>query len=594
MESCAWAQALVVVNFDLNLGQTVELVFPYATAGLPSADLSNLANLSFPDSTAVRTDQCSLDLCYGYRFRDTSSNPESFHYAVSYFRQRPDLSVSRGYLQKSLVVVSKYPFFTLFESMMNILGPLYFDNGVAALEAGWGNLVSWPFPSDCLCGSSRPTELPFLGEVVDFYLADVLECPLSKLVLPKLSKGFENHIKVSKPSRPRWVNQALSDKTASFRDVNIYTELGRVLGNLWALWEIAMCGEPLMIVGASPRMTCRTSRAVMSLISPLPYLGDYRPYFTVMESDFQHFEDMYDHKALSSCILGITNPFFLKRFCDFNTILLIGLGTTTALSADSVPSTFSLALSRKTSREENIQKALGNPDALLNSRNDPRLISKYPASMSVNKDILSKLLNSKDKSQADEFEISQINNVMLREHFNELTSRFLAPFELFLKPRYVEVDIDQALKLERQNPYLFGLRFPRFEEDKFLDKISEVPKEDIKKHFCFKTSTKTSLIDLYRKFFRSPHFLPWFNMRKEESRRSVDTRVLSLILEVDDTELLETTKPRELGRCAGFITALLQKCLVDKCMSSESITLITLRRHLEIITDAQERLKRAS
>jgi len=64
---------------------------------------------------------------------------------------------------------------------------------------------------------------------------------------------------------------------------------------------------------------------LMSLIDPLWYQGDFRPYFTVYDPDFKHYTQMHDHQRLPAVILGVTNPFFLKSFENCPNILLLGM-----------------------------------------------------------------------------------------------------------------------------------------------------------------------------------------------------------------------------------------------------------------------------
>lgn len=53
-----------------------------------------------------------------------------------YFRQVRDAAAKRGYFQKSLVILSWFPFVPLFSKLLKVLAPKYFELDVAALEAG--------------------------------------------------------------------------------------------------------------------------------------------------------------------------------------------------------------------------------------------------------------------------------------------------------------------------------------------------------------------------------------------------------------------------------------------------------------------------
>jgi len=49
-----------------------------------------------------------------------------------------------------------------------------------------------------------------------------------------------------------------------------------------------------------------------SLVYPLEYIGDIRPYLTIYEKDFKDYNDEHDLKFSNSAIIGIINPFCLK------------------------------------------------------------------------------------------------------------------------------------------------------------------------------------------------------------------------------------------------------------------------------------------
>jgi len=93
--------------------------------------------------------------------------------------------------------------------------------------------------------------------------------------------------------------------------VDVFTPLCAVVSRVWALWELLVLAEPLMVVAPTPGtllghlrtclcllldptvppMTSGMARragdcsaavaALISLIAPLPYSADFRPYFTV-------------------------------------------------------------------------------------------------------------------------------------------------------------------------------------------------------------------------------------------------------------------------------------------------------------------------
>lgn len=59
-----------------------------------------------------------------------------YFYGHVYFRQIKDRAARRGYLQKSLVLITRLPFVTLFSNVVSVLANQFFENGDAGLESG--------------------------------------------------------------------------------------------------------------------------------------------------------------------------------------------------------------------------------------------------------------------------------------------------------------------------------------------------------------------------------------------------------------------------------------------------------------------------
>jgi hypothetical protein len=59
-----------------------------------------------------------------------------------------------------------------------------------------------------------------------------------------------------------------------------------LLRDCWTLWQLLLTAEPLLVVGLSPGDTCAAVAALLNLLAPLQYAADYRPFFTMHDSDF--------------------------------------------------------------------------------------------------------------------------------------------------------------------------------------------------------------------------------------------------------------------------------------------------------------------
>lgn len=91
----------------------------------------------------------------------SSSTSSSYIYGYTYFRQRRDKSIKRGYFQKSVVILSHLPYIALFGEIVSKLGPLYYDHGDPIIEAFINAVTRWPNPAP---GATLP--LPLFGAVL--------------------------------------------------------------------------------------------------------------------------------------------------------------------------------------------------------------------------------------------------------------------------------------------------------------------------------------------------------------------------------------------------------------------------------------------
>lgn len=170
-----WLYGIAVVTFDLELGQSIELILP-KHCKLTEIEKLNLSYLAFPD-----TNSTSLgDFHYHFRIQHDSGHLASYYqyynsvvppalqvdssYLFGYvnFRQKRDRTIKRGFFQKSFVILSKLPFFSLFSTIVHQLAAHYFQYGAAGLEACCQLMDhQWPEPEP-----GKTLFLPLLGNVL--------------------------------------------------------------------------------------------------------------------------------------------------------------------------------------------------------------------------------------------------------------------------------------------------------------------------------------------------------------------------------------------------------------------------------------------
>ncbi len=305
----SWIKAVLVVYFDLEFGQKIELLHP-TTLVLSKEEESNLVFLAFPDSHSNSTG----DTVFSFRFpRATRSagceshSIESVHLNGFVFnRVQRDKSIKRGYLQKSVVILTERSdilLWPLFRHVAGVIGPEYFEcreSAEAFLQAVFQEMASWPKLS---AGATH--ELPLLGSVIQYYVAtdEFRGC------------GYEGAV-----SNVFYSQSLLSKSLSPVDELSVYLNLHTFLSELWTLWEIVLCGESLLVVGQTPEQTSNVVLSLVSLVLPLRYGGEYRPYFTIHDSDFRRI--CASHTA-GNVVVGVTNPFFLRECKDWPNKLLL-------------------------------------------------------------------------------------------------------------------------------------------------------------------------------------------------------------------------------------------------------------------------------
>ncbi|MGH0123647.1 UNVERIFIED_CONTAM: hypothetical protein FKN15_012787 [Acipenser sinensis] len=267
--SC-WLHCICVVGFDLELGQAVEVIYPHHSK-LTDKEKTSICYLSFPDSNSG-DDMfsfllsswflgCLLISCFSVSFQ----RDQGHYYGYVYFRQVRDKTLKRGYFQKSLVIISRLPYVHFYHSLLKLIAPEYFEKTCSDIER-------WPAPVPGIALS-----LPIVGVVV-------------KVRIP-----------------------ACYDKPGT-----IYIDQSAPQ----MLWELVLLGESLVVMAPSPAESSETVLALVSCIAPLKYCSDFRPYFTIHDSEFKEYTTRT--QAPPSVILGVTNPFFAKTLQHWPHIIRIG------------------------------------------------------------------------------------------------------------------------------------------------------------------------------------------------------------------------------------------------------------------------------
>ncbi|KAI8996795.1 hypothetical protein BDB01DRAFT_768514 [Pilobolus umbonatus] len=475
-----WIIGFCVVNFDLEIGQAMDYVYP--PIDLTVAEQKNICFSAFPDSNVFEVG----DQVYNIRVKAstskfTTSGPTidaGFLHGYVFFRQKKDSTIRRGYFQKSLVLLSQHPFVGLFSRMVSILGPAYFDKGQPILEAACMNIIQWLEPEE-----GKMLDLPFLGHLLQ------VELPVP--FKPQLLE-----------TTPFDMNKLKTDSQimASIPIVGLYHHFKDILKDLWLLWELMLLAEPIVVIAPDPGVCSEVIVSLVDLINPIPYCGDYRPYFTIQDTDFKSF--VTKNKPLSSLILGVTNPFFNTAVQHWPNIVRVGRQQLRKPDG-------TLIQTHHNNRGKSKSGLSVKSNALFNFTQG--VISKRKSVISRDRELIKMLTEASVRGYPPDW----ILNNILRRHFVDLTEKFLVPLN-----RYFSTLIPVNISSDGDPP-----RLRPFQTDQFMKSLREHgPQLPFKTSFKTRTSTRDPTKELYTQFLKCGNFATWLQQRTLKAEVEIKKR----------------------------------------------------------------------
>ncbi|KAJ4821931.1 hypothetical protein Tsubulata_041966 [Turnera subulata] len=529
-----WVAAFCIIRFDLEQGQLVEECYP--PGSLTNEEELDVAFSSFPDSVSQHQNRSSIHDCmFFFRIRRRKRSEEGnvagseitevedkelysnsteekvikrtkgrnndrglrYLYGYVFNRQRHDERLKRGGEQKSVVILSHNPFSSVFKPLLQIMGPLFFDIGKKALEHIAAYVSMWPVPAP-----GKLMELPIGNAVLKVNLPPAHCLPLEVGM-------FEESASSMAPFLPN--NQSIPQ--GLFHDSDIFGSFRGILLQLWVLWELLLIGEPILIIGPTPSQCCEAVASLVSLVAPLPCSVDFRPYFTIHDPEFARLNSLQQGSAFPSMVLGVTNLFFLKALRSIPHVVSVG---TPAPNANRAP-----FASKSTGRIPGRPEGFGlqqlslkrfSPSSLLTAvklrRDGPLSLmtehkeaiwSTYTATTKPDTSILNRLVDAGMSPRVEE-SMSVVNNEILRRHFLELTTNFLAPFGPYFRA---------TTPSEGSSPFVDPPPLLPFNSDEFLASLSA---RGVGKFLSKRM--RSNWLDLYKRFLKGPNFMPWFQRRR--------------------------------------------------------------------------------
>ncbi|XP_072327371.1 protein DENND6B isoform X4 [Scyliorhinus torazame] len=455
----AWLECVCVVTFDLELGQAIELVYPHDMR-LTEKEKTSICYLSFPDSYSG----CLGDTQFSFRIRQTVGHKLSMNGdEEKYNRDAP-------VVLQSLVLISRLPFVNLFHSLLQLVAPEYFEKLEPCLEAVCNEVDQWPAPVP-----GKLLSLPVMGVVIQVRIPSRKD---KHGTSPLKQSNQENLLPA--PMVIPTVNEL--DLFGCFQSILIHIQM---------LWELMLLGEPVIVMATSPKISSDTVLALTSCIAPLRYCCDYRPYFTIHDTEFKEYTTRT--QAPPNVILGVTNPFFIKTFQHWPHIIRIG----------------EVRMSGDLPKQIKVKKLM----KLRTLDTKPGIYTSYKTFLHKDKTLIKRLLKGIQRKRP-----AEVQSVIVRLHLLELTQSFIIPLE-----RYVAslMPLQRTITAWKNPPQIRP-----FIKEEFMKTLEYAGPQ-------LTSVQKGDWIGLYRRFLKSPNFDGWFRMRYQEMCKKLEILHLEVLCEAD-------------------------------------------------------------
>uniref|UniRef100_A0A5F9CVN5 DENN domain containing 6B n=1 Tax=Oryctolagus cuniculus TaxID=9986 RepID=A0A5F9CVN5_RABIT len=454
----AWLECVCVVTFDLELGQALELVYP-SDFQLTDKEKGSICYLSFPDSHSG----CLGDTQFSFRMRQCGGQRSPWHSEDRRYNSGAPVAL------QSLVLVSRLPFVRLFQSLLSLIAPEYFDKLAPCLEAVCNEIDQWPAPVP-----GQTLNLPVMGVVIQAHIPSRVDKP--------------------EPSPLKQCDQNLLPAPvvlASVHELDLFRCFRPVLTHVQMLWELMLLGEPLLVLAPSPDVSSELVLALTSCLQPLKFCCDFRPYFTIHDSEFKEFTTRT--QAPPNVVLGVTNPFFIKTLQHWPHVLRVG--------------------EPKMSGDLPKQVKLKKPSRLKTLDTKPGLYTAYTAHLHRDKALLKRLLKGVQKKRPGD-----LQSALLRRHLLELTQSFIFPLEHYMA---------SLMPLQKNiTPWKTPPQIRPFRQEDFLRSLEHSGPQ-------LTCILKGDWLGLYRRFFKSPHFDGWYRQRHREMAHKLEALHLEALCEAD-------------------------------------------------------------
>ncbi|CAF4099893.1 unnamed protein product [Rotaria magnacalcarata] len=546
-----WLYGIAVVTFDLELGQSIELLIPNHCK-LSDKEKLNLSYLSFPDANSTFLG----DIQYHFRIRHESSLPTYYQYYNSivppalqvdsnslfgyvHFRQIRDKTVKRGYFQKSLVLLSKLPFISLFISIVSQLGPNYFQYGLTSLETCCHLMDrQWPEPEP-----GKTLLLPLLGNVLQVRIPTHGDKPFSSSDLIQFrSIVNETMSTTTNSSSGNSIRCPIDDDTDidTTSTHNSQTKQQQKSSNKISS-SSTLPTQPSLIIGV-------TNPFFSKLLNRWPHI------IRVSENNEERFKSKHNEY-----FLGVEHE---EEDSSINDVE----DNTDLSSSPQTPKQASLKRFGTNTKPYKHTRSINSNSSHLTFDIKPGLYTKYKSYLQRDKTILKKLQSTNSQQRPD-----TVQNALIRRFFLELTQSFIIPLERYFTSL---LPLRKYYQPNRKPPTIKD-----FDNEDFLKTLDQYGPQ-------LTSGLKGDWKELYKHFLLTPNFCLWLSNRRQEA----NAKIYSLYIEtIANCRLEQDLKLSKLTEIELVDLVLKFNDLIQRLESKTDELLLTIDQ--TITNDYMEKLK---
>ncbi|GAC95440.1 hypothetical protein PHSY_003016 [Pseudozyma hubeiensis SY62] len=528
---------------DANAAATPSSSSSAASTGAGGSNASQVTGsaASTPNSSVHTSDLIQPKRAGG------NSTSSSYIYGYVFFRQKPDSTNRRGYFQKSVVILSHLPLVGLFSEVVARLGPLYFEHGMSMLEAFAADVMSWPAPQPGsiltlpLLGSILTAAIPFGQQPQNSPNAESAPMVASNSgsgTTPWSTATMTIRSRSRQSSANGSANRQLPEPLigpegpllASIPTTSLFETFKEALADLWLLWECVLLAEPILVIAPEPKIASEAVWHMLDLIRPIPYAGDFRPYFHIHDYDFRTL--VTKNKPQAGTLIASTNPFFATACGHWPHVLRVGKA---AVKLITIKHGSGGGGGKKVGGGGGVVgggiggghgAGGGGPDHIPGfTTKRKRRISKDRQLLKRLQDLAASAAKAGNDDAATAAAISSAN-VVMRRYFADLTERFLSPLN-----RYVASLVPASFDLSSPS------EVPKIRPFNTTDFLSSLKTHGTPLAIRSRSLPTGASVrqGLYMDFLRCPNFSLWLHSRVAAAEEEQRRRYISSLLQGDVT-----------------------------------------------------------